>query len=152
MTSVRPASLQIRREIGAEPLLRDGVERSIGFGGSDNAVYLLQKSRLFLVETDVAGRVLDEEFHLRALGRIFGEDRSGHDIAGRDGVDLTGQEGRDGAVIVLVALDRRIGRRDLRQLEIFDSAARNTDAFACEIFHLGDRKIGGREHAIEEGA
>ena len=114
---------------------------AVRLGVGDDRVDLFQQRRLVLVHADVAGRVLDQELQLRALGRISLEDRRGHDVARRDDVDLAGQEGGDGAVVVLVALDRRVRRRDLGQFEILDRAARDADRLARQILGLADLDI-----------
>ncbi len=120
----------------------DGIQRTIGLGGGDDAVHLFEQRGLFLAEADVAGRVLDQELQFGPLRGVLGKDGGGNDVAGCNSLDLTGEEGGNRAVVILVALDRDIGRRDLRQFEVFDGAAGDADRLAGKIFHLGDGKIG----------
>ena len=69
---------------------------------------LAQQLRLVLVEADEAGAVLEHELERRRAGRALLGDRGGHRVAGGDQVDLAGDEGGDGGVVVLEALDGRV--------------------------------------------
>ncbi|QTK78735.1 hypothetical protein AT6N2_C0899 [Agrobacterium tumefaciens] len=154
--SARPAQLchgwsEILRKIGFQPLLGDGVQRPIGLCGGDDAVHLFKKGRLFLVEADKAGRILDQELQFGPLRRVLCENGGGDDVAGGDCFNLPGKESGDRAVVVFVALDGRIGGCNLGQFQILDSAAGDTDGLAGQIFRLGNGDRVRRKDAIIKG-
>ena len=133
-----------------QPLLRQLLQLAGLLRLGDDLVDLGQQRRLVLVQADVAGRVLDHELQHRRARRALLGDRGGDRVAGGDQVDLAGDEGGDGGVVVLVALDRGRGRRALGQLLLLDRAARGADGLAGEILVLGRRDRLGAVDAGEE--
>ncbi|CAM2164980.1 hypothetical protein BO443_130120 [Burkholderia orbicola] len=114
----------------------------------DRIVDLREQARFVLVDADEARRILDHELHLGAARRILRENRRRDDVAGGDQLDLPRQERLDRRVVVLEALDRRV-RRELRQRDLLERAARGADRLAGEVGRRAHLHVGRPEHALE---
>jgi hypothetical protein len=70
-----------------------------------------------------------------SAARVSGSlaDRHHHHVAAGDQVDLAGQVGGDGRVVVFEALDGHAFGGDLGQLDVFDGATGDADGLALEV-------------------
>src|SRR5665647_3649023 len=137
----RDDRLEARRQGLLQPLLRQLLDFAGGFRLFDDVVDLGHELRLFLIHADVTRAVLDQKLHLRrATGVLLGDHR-GDGVAGRDQIDLAGNEGGDGGVVVFEALDGRVLRRGRGQSLFLDGAARSADGLARQIGELGDAGV-----------